>query len=68
MDQVRLDREPFMITKKRTRRRYEFTMRLQSPEQMAHLLCSPAYARGLSESIEAAGKGNLIEIEMDLKG
>ena len=43
-------------------------MRIQSPEQMAHLLCSPAYARGLSESIEAAGKGNLIEIEMDLKG
>ena len=67
MNRVCLDRDPVIITRKRDQSVVMISLDdYESLEETAHLLRSPANAKRLMESIEAAESGNLIEREIDL--
>lgn len=69
MNQVCLDCDPIIITRKREQAVVMISLEdYESLEETAYLLRSPANAKRLIESIEAAEKGNLIEKEIDLEG
>ncbi len=69
MDQVCLDRERMIITKKREQAVVMISLEdYESLEETAYPLRNPANTKRLIESIEAAEKGNLIEKEIDLEG
>lgn len=67
MNQVCLDRDPVIITRKRDQSVVMISLDdYESLEETAYLLCSPANAKRLIDSIEAAESGNLIKQEIDL--
>lgn len=67
MNQVCLDRDPVIITRKRDQSVVMISLEdYEALEETAYLLRSPANAKRLIESIEAAEKGNLIKQEIDL--
>ena len=67
MNQVCLDRDPVIITRKRNQSVVMISLDdYESLEETAYLLRSPANAKRLVESIEAAESGNLIKQEIDL--
>jgi antitoxin YefM len=67
MNRVCLDRDPVIITRKRDQSVVMISLDdYESLEETAYLLRSPANAKRLIESIEAAESGNLIKQEIDL--
>ena len=67
MNRVCLDRDPVIITRKRDQSVVMISLDdYEALEETAYLLRSPANAKRLIESIEAAESGNLIEREIDL--
>ena len=67
MNQVCLDRDPVIITRKRDQSVVMISLDdYESLEETAYLLRSPANAKRLIESVEAAESGNLIKQEIDL--
>lgn len=67
MNQVCLDRNPVIITRKRDQSVVMISLEdYESLEETAYLLRSPANAKRLIESIEAAEKGTVMEREIDL--
>ena len=67
MNRVCLDRDPVIITRKRDQSVVMISLDdYESLEETAYLLRSPANAKRLIESIEAAESGNLIKQEVDL--
>lgn len=69
MDQVCLDRDRMIITRKREQAVVMISLEdYESLEETAYLLRNPANKKRLIESTEAAEKGNLIEKEIDLEG
>ena len=66
MDQVCLDRDPVIITRKREQAVVMISLEdYESLQETAYLLRSPANAKRLLESIEAAEKGITIEREIN---
>ena len=67
MDQVCLDRDPVIITRKREQAVVMISLEdYESLQETVYLLRSPANAKRLLESIEAAEKGTKIEREINL--
>ena len=67
MDKVCLDRDPVIITRKRNQAVVMISLEdYESLEETAYLLRSPANAKRLIASIEAAEHGNVIEKEIQL--
>ena len=67
MNQVCLDRDPVIITRNRDQSVVMISLDdYESLEETAYLLRSPANAKRLIDSIEAAESGNLIKQEIDL--
>jgi antitoxin YefM len=67
MDQVCLDRDPVIITRKREQSVVMISLEdYEALEETAYLLRSPANAKRLIESIEAAEQGNVVEKEIEL--
>jgi antitoxin YefM len=67
MNRVCLDRDPVIITRKRDQSVVMISLDdYESLEETAYLLRSPANAKRLIESIEAAESGNLIKQKIDL--
>ncbi len=67
MDRVCLDRDPVIITRKRDQSVVMISLDdYESLEETAYLLRSPANAKRLIDSIEAAESGNLIKQKIDL--
>ena len=67
MNRVCLDRDPVIITRKRDQSVVMISLDdYESLEETAYLLRSPANAKRLIDSIEAAESGNLIKQEIDL--
>lgn len=67
MDQVCLDRDPVIITRKRDQAVVMISLEdYEALEETAYLLRSPANAKRLISSIEAAEQGSMIEKEIDL--
>jgi antitoxin YefM len=67
MNRVCLDRDPVIITRKRDQSVVMISLDdYESLEETAYLLRSPANAKRLIESIEAAESGNLIKKKIDL--
>lgn len=67
MDRVCLDRDPVIITRKREQSVVMISLEdYESLQETAYLLRSPANAKRLLESIEAAEKGTTIEREINL--
>lgn len=67
MDRVCLDRDPVIITRKREQAVVMISLEdYESLQETAYLLRSPANAKRLLESIEAAEKGTTIEREINL--
>ncbi len=67
MDQVCLDRDPIIITRKREQAVVMLSLEdYEALEETAHLLRSPANAKRLIASIEAAETGNITVKEIDL--
>ena len=67
MDQVCLDRDPVIITRKREQAVVMIALEdYESLQETAYLLRNPANAKRLLQSIEAAEKGITIEREIDL--
>jgi len=66
MDQVCLDRDPVIITRKREQAVVMIALEdYESLQETAYLLRNPANAKRLLQSIEAAEKGITIEREID---
>jgi len=67
MDRVCLDRDPVIITRNRDQAVVMLSLDdYESLQETAYLLRSPANAKRLFDSIEAAEKGNLIKGDLDL--
>ena len=67
MDQVCLDRDPVIITRKREQAVVMISLEdYESLQETAYLLRSPANAKRLLESIDNAEKGNIMEREINL--
>jgi len=67
MDQVCLDRDPVIITRKREQAVVMISLEdYEALQETAYLLRSSANAKRLIASVEAAEKGNLITKEIDL--
>ncbi|MGF1530485.1 MAG: type II toxin-antitoxin system Phd/YefM family antitoxin [Puniceicoccaceae bacterium] len=67
MDRVCLDRDPVIITRNRDQSVVMISLDdYESLEETAYLLRSPANAKRLIESIEAAESGNLVKQKIDL--
>lgn len=67
MDRVCLDRDPVIITRKRDQAVVMISLEdYEALEETAYLLRSPANAKRLIASIEAAEGGNIIESEINL--
>ena len=66
MDQVCLDRDPVIITRKREQAVVMISLEdYESLQETAYLLRSPANAKRLLNSIEAAEKGMTMEREIN---
>ena len=66
MDQVCLDRDPVIITRKREQAVVMISLEdYESLQETAYLLRSPANAKRLLNSIEAAEKGITVEREIN---
>lgn len=66
MDRVCLDRDPVIITRKRDQAVVMISLEdYESLEETAYLLRSPANAKRLIASIEAAEQGQTIERDID---
>lgn len=69
MDRVCLDRDPVIITRNRNQAVVMLSLDdYESLQETAYLLRSPANAKRLFDSIEAAEKGDLIKKDIDLDG
>ncbi len=67
MNQVCLDRDPVIITRKRDQSVVMISLEdYESLEETAYLLRSPANAKRLIESITDAERGNVVEKEIEL--
>jgi len=67
MDRVCLDRDPVIITRKRDQSVVMISLEdYESLEETAYLLRSPANAKRLIASIEAAEQGQTLEKDIDL--
>lgn len=67
MNEVCLDRNPVIITRNRNQSVVMLSLDdYEALEETAYLLRSPANAKRLMESIEAAEKGNLRKHDIDL--
>lgn len=67
MDQVCLDRDPVIITRKRDQAVVMISLEdYEALEETAYLLRSPANAKRLIASIEAAEQGNVVTQDLDL--
>jgi antitoxin YefM len=67
MDRVCQDRDPVIITRNRDQAVVMLSLAdYESLQETAYLLRSPANAKRLLESIEAAEKGQLLTKEVDL--
>ena len=68
MDQVCLDRDPVIITRKREQAVVMISLEdYEALEETAYLLRSPANAKRLLESIDAPEKGKFVVKEVDLR-
>lgn len=66
MDRVCLDRDPVIITRKRDQAVVMISLEdYESLEETAYLLRSPANAKRLIASIEAAEQGQAVERDID---
>lgn len=67
MNRVCLDRDPVVITRKRNQSVVMISLEdYEALEETAYLLRSPANAKRLMASIEAAEKGEIVEKEISL--
>ncbi|PDH29023.1 MAG: type II toxin-antitoxin system prevent-host-death family antitoxin [Puniceicoccaceae bacterium MED-G30] len=67
MDQVCMDRDPVIITRKREQAVVMISLEdYEALEETAYLLRSPANAKRLIASIEAAEEGSVLSKEIDL--
>lgn len=67
MDQVCQDRNPLIITRKRSQAVVMISLEeYEALEETAHLLRSPANAKRLIDSMEAIESGDLISREINL--
>jgi antitoxin YefM len=67
MDKVCIDRDPVIITRKREQAVVMISLEdYEALEETAYLLRSPANAKRLIASIEAAEQGNTMEKEISL--
>jgi antitoxin YefM len=68
MDRVCEDRDPVIITRKREQAVVMISLEdYEALEETAYLMRSPANAKRLMESIEAAGKGEASSQRIDLE-
>lgn len=69
MNKVCLDRDPVIITRKRDQSVVMISLEdYEALEETAYLLRSPANAKRLIASIEAAEQGNVMEKKISLSG
>ncbi len=67
MDRVCMNRDPVIITRKRDQAVVMLSLEdYEALEETAHLLRSPANAKRLIASIEAAEQGNILKKEIGL--
>jgi len=68
IDRVCLDRDPVIITRKREQAVVMISLEdYEALQETAYLLRSPANAKRLVASIEAAEQGNVVRKEIDLE-
>lgn len=68
IDRVCLDRDPVIITRKRSQAVVMISLEdYEALQETAYLLRSPANAKRLVASIEAAEQGNVVRKEIDLE-
>ena len=68
IDRVCIDRDPVIITRKRSQAVVMISLEdYEALQETAYLLRSPANAKRLVASIEAAEQGNVVRKEIDLE-